>query len=171
MNRREAGRNLLVGTLALGMPAATYAQTMAMPMGDAERRHAMDTLRVGGLALRTSQMAQGKARGLRVREFADFEVAEQTTIASIIREMSGMAPPPPDAKAQAVMARLDRARGRPFEMEYVMAQTDGHQELLAVQERYLADGRSMHHKHIAMLARGQIKEHLRLLADIRAGRA
>lgn len=171
MNRREAGRNMLVGALALGMPAATFAQAMAMPMGEPERRHAMDTLRVGGLALRTSQIAQGKARSLRVREFADFEVAEQTTIASIIREMSGMTPPPPDARAQAVIARLDRAPPRAFEPAYVAAQTDGHQELLAIQERYLADGRSMHHKHIAMLARGQIREHLRLLADIRAGRA
>ena len=170
MNRREAARNLLVGALALGTPAAAMAQAMAMPMGDAERRHAMDTLRVGGLALRTSQMAQGKARGPRVREFADFEVAEQTTIAEIIREMSGMTPPPPDARARTVMARLERAQGRAFEDAYVAAQIEGHNELLGIQERYLREGRNMHHRHVAMLARGQIKEHLTLLNDIRARR-
>ena len=171
MNRREIGRNLLVGALALGVPTGAFAQAMAAPMGDAERRHATDTLRVGSLALKSSQLAQTKARGLRVREFADFEVTEQTTIAQIIRETTGMAPPPPDAKAQAVMTRLTAAQGRAFETAYVTAQTDGHNELLQIQERYLAEGRDPHMRHVAMLARGQIKEHLRLLSDIKAGRA
>jgi predicted outer membrane protein len=171
MNRREAGRALLVGAFAMGMPAAGFAQAMAGPMGEAERRHAMDTLRVGSVALRSSQLAQSRARMPRAREFANFEVMEQTTIADIIREMSGMTPPPPDRRAMAMMANLERARGRAFDMAYVMAQIDGHQELLQIQERYLSEGRNMHHRHIAMLARGQIKEHLRLLSDIRAGRA
>lgn len=171
MNRREAGRNLLVGALALGMPSAALAQAMAAPVGDAERRHATDTLRVGSLALKSSQIAQVKARTPRVKEFADFEVAEQTTIAEIVRDLSGLTPPPPDAKAQAVLARLDAASGRAFETAYVTAQTDGHQELLQIQERYLSEGRNAHMRHVAMLARGQIKEHLKLLDDIRAGRA
>jgi putative membrane protein len=171
MNRREAGRNLLVGALALGAPTTAFAQAMAAPMGPAEQRHATDTLRVGSLALKSSQVAQGKARAPRVKEFADFEVAEQTTIAQIINETTGMAPPPPDAKATAVMAKLNGASGKAFETAYVQAQTDGHQELLQIQERYLSEGRDPHMRHVAMLARGQIKEHLKLLEDIRAGRA
>ena len=45
-------------------------------------------------------------------------------------------------------------------------QVEGHSQLLAVQERYLAYGRVPSIRHIAMLARGQIREHLRLLSDI-----
>jgi len=140
------------------------------PGGDPERRAAFETLRIGSLALQTSQLAQSRARGYRVREFADFEVAEQTTIAQIIRESTGLTPPPPDPMARDVMARLQNARGADFERAYVAAQIDGHQKLLAVQDRYLSVGRDPGMRHVAMLARGQINEHLRLLSDIRDGR-
>ena len=173
MNRREAGRNLLLGALAIGA-APALAQMPGMGRGDlgpAEQRHATDTLKVGGLALQSSQAAQGKARTPRVREFADFEVAEQTTIAQIIQEATGMAPPPPDRMDQMKLDSLMRTSGRGFEAGYVTLQIDGHQKLLGIQERYLAEGRNPDFRHVAMLARGQIKEHLKLLDDIRSGRA
>lgn len=170
MNRREAGRNLLLGALAIGVPGQALAQAMAQ-MGDAERMHATDTLRVGSLALQTSQIAQTKAQKPKVKEFAGFEVTEQTTIAQIINETSGLTPPAPDAEARAVMERLQAARGGAFDTAYIAAQIDGHQKLLAIQERYLSTGRNPHMRHVAMLARGQIKEHLQLLNDMRSGRA
>lgn len=175
MNRRQAGQALLLGAVGATLPGAAFAQGMGrgMEMGGPERRHAIETLRVGGLALRTSRMAQQRARGPKVREFADFEVAEQTTIADIIRRSTGMGPPPPDPMAERTLARLDRLpnAGPVFEDEYVRVQTDGHQQLLAIQERYLAEGRDENMRNVAMLARGQIKEHLRLLADIRERRS
>ena len=50
---------------------------------------------------------------------------------------------------------------------YVELQIRGHQELLAIQERYLASN-SGHRPTmtVARLARGQIREHLALLQDI-----
>ena len=138
--------------------------------GDAERRHATDTLRIGGVALQTSEIAERRASRYGVKQFAGFEVAEQSTIADIIREATGMTPPPPDAGARAMMARLNAARGAAFDMAYVRGQLDGHRDLLAVQERYLAEGRDPDMRHVAMLARGQIKEHLMLLNDLRTGR-
>ena len=80
-----------------------------------------------------------------------------------------MAPPPPDAKATAVMTRLNAASGRAFDTAYITAQTDGHNELLQIQERYLSSGRNPHMRHIAMLARGRITEHLADLASLRSG--
>ena len=168
MNRRDAGRTLLMGAMAFGLPTAAFAQAMEA-MGDAEQRHATDTLRVGSLALQSSQVAQRKASGAAVKKFAGFEVEEQTTIATIIKEMTGMAPPPPDAKATAVMTRLNAASGRAFDTAYITAQTDGHNELLQIQERYLSSGRNPHMRHIAMLARGRIMEHLADLASLRSG--
>jgi hypothetical protein len=60
------------------------------------------------------------------------------------------------------------AAGPGFDRAYVDLQIRGHQELLAIQERHLA----AHPGHrptatIARLARGQIREHLALLEDIR----
>ena len=150
MNRREAGLNLLGG--------------------GPEQRHAMETLRVGSLALMTSQLAQTRAGTFRVTEFAGFEVNEQTTIAHIIQSATGMVPPPPDPEAQAMMDRLQRASGRDFEAQYITMQIDGHRRLLAIQERYLASGRLPDFRHVAMLARVSIQEHLRLLSDIQSNR-
>jgi len=167
MNRRELGGALLLGAVATagaGLPAVAWAQGA---MGEAERQHAMETLRNGGLALRTSQMALQKGRSDAVKEFAGFEVTEQTTIAQIIKESKNMTPPPPGAMEQEVMARLEQASGRSFDRAYIAAQIDGHRKLLQIQETYLQNGQDMPTRHVAMLARGQIMEHLTLLGKMR----
>lgn len=172
MNRREAGRALILGGLGIAVPGAALAQGRGMgPMGEQERRHAMETLRVGAIALESSRMAQRMARGPRVRDFAEMEVEEQTTVAEIIREMSGMTPPPLDPMGRRMLDRLNDARRGGFDVAYLVAQTEGHQQLLEIQERYLRDGRNMHHRHIAMLARGRIREHLNDLGRLRALRS
>ncbi|HEU0043243.1 DUF4142 domain-containing protein [Sphingomonas sp.] len=168
MDRRTFGTTMLLGAIgsaavpALAQDRFGSPQGGMMPMGPAERRHAMDTLMVGSVALQTSQLAQGRAARPQVREFAQFEVEEQTTVAQIIGEMMGGAmPPPPPAPADARMvAMLQRARGPAFDRMYLMGQVDGHRRLLGIQESYLRDGRNPHHRHIAMLARGRIREHL-----------
>lgn len=160
----------MLGALTLGMPSAAMAQAMASDnMGEAERRHAMDTLRVGSLALQSSEIAARKANRGPVKKFAGFEVDEQTTIAQIIKEATGMAPPPPDVKAKATLDRLNATSGSAFDTAYLLAQTEGHNELLQIQERYLATGRVPAMRHVAMLARGQIKEHLAHLTTLRGG--
>ncbi|WP_315763205.1 DUF4142 domain-containing protein [Sphingomonas sp. Y38-1Y] len=167
MNRRQLAQTLVMGAVCVAsMPALAFAQA---PAGGPEREHAMETLRIGSLALQSSELAQRKANGP-VRDFATFEVAEQTTIAQILREATGMAPPPPDAEARAIMARLNAATGRAFETAYIAAQTDGHRKLLQVQERYLASGRNPDMRHVAMLAKGQITEHLKHLENLHSGK-
>ena len=106
-----------------------------------------------------------------MREFAGFETAEQITIGQILQEVSGMPVPPLTPDQRAMMAQLQAASGPAFEEQYVAAQVDGHQKLLVVQERYLSTGSIPAMRHVAMLARGQIQEHLKLLSDIQRGRA
>ena len=62
---------------------------------------------------------------------------------------------------------MEQMQGKEFEAAYVLAQTDGHQKLLRIQEDYLASGKDPAHINVPKLARGQIKEHLQLLADLR----
>jgi predicted outer membrane protein len=164
MDRRTFATTMMMG--AVGLTAAPVlaqsgARMGAMPMGPAEQRHAMDTLMVGAVALESSRLAQSRARNPMVQEFARFETEEQTTVAQIINEMTGMAPPPPAPNDRRAMERLMAARGAAFDREYIMAQMDGHRRLLAIQERYISEGRNPHNRHIALLARGRIQEHLR----------
>lgn len=173
MDRRAFGSSFLIGALGVAAsPALSQAYPPPggprgpggpgeMPMGPVERRHAAETLMVGAVALQTSRVAQTRAALPAVRQFAEFEAEEQTTVAQIINEMTGGLPPPPPSPTDARMvADLQRLRGDRFDRMYIVGQIDGHRRLLSIQERYLQEGRNPHHRHIAMLASGRIREHL-----------
>jgi putative membrane protein len=168
MDRRQFGTGALLGALGLGaVPALASAQGMGGgAMGDAEKKHVTDTLQIGGVALMSSQLAQSKASNAKVKKFAGFEVEEQTGIKTILTEVSGMSPPPPPPADQAAMQKLQSASGAAFDRAYLAAQLDGHRRLLTVQETYLSQGRDPHHRHIAMLARGRILEHIQDVQDL-----
>ena len=170
MNRRELGTSLFFGAAATGMAGVALAQD-APRLGEAARQEVMDTAHVGVFSLMASQIALNQAHSPAVREFADFEFAEQPTIARILQEVSGLPAPPLSPDQQAMVSQLQSTRGPDFETQYVTLQVDGHRKLLGIQERYLSLGSMPGMRHVAMLARGQIQEHLRLLSDIQRRRA
>jgi predicted outer membrane protein len=181
MSRREAGALALVATLTGGAGAAQAQMAPGMGRGPmshgmasltrGDQRYVMDTMRAGSAALRTSQLALRQAAMPMVRQFAEFEVREQTGISQILMDMAGpMAPPPPDPRMAAMEAQLMRMRGPVFDRMYVQAQVEGHQMLLRIQEDYLRGGRNQHVRHIATLSRGQILDHLTVLRHLQSMR-
>lgn len=166
--------------LALGV---ARAQDAAMPMGEAEKVHAEQTKMVGSLSLAQSRLAASKASAAKVKEFAGFEVAEQETIGDILKSMmmapteakGALMPPTPeetmaaiDAAGKDVLAKLEQASGKAFDQAYVTANLEGHQKLLTIQEDYLKVGKNREHLSVAKLARGQIREHIAHLEEMRA---
>ena len=138
MDRRQFA-GLVVGTVVVGMaPGIAFAQGGDPAIGPDERRYAIGTLGVGGVALAASQLAQQRARSPWVRQFADFEVAEQSAVAQVLGEATGFTPPPPNARDREMLERLSDARDDGFDRDYVQGQIDGHRRLLAIQERLLA---------------------------------
>lgn len=164
--------------------AATPAMKMAasMAMSDASTAHVKGTMMVGSLSLLTSRIAAPKVKLAMLKQFVEFETAEQETIASILKAMmmpgappSGMVNPPTDAelmanldaKGKATVEKLREMKpGMPFERDYVKAQIEGHKMLLDLQETYLKTADNLDETNVAKLAKGQIKEHLTLLSDI-----
>jgi putative membrane protein len=140
-----------------------------------------ETMKVGSLSLATSRIAQQKAQNAQVKQFAQFEVAEQETIAEVLKFLQGAnvttgqgaatnaeAQANLDDKGKATLKKLQDAKaGAEFDKEYVQAQTDGHHQLLKIQETYIKAGRVRENVNIAKLARGQIKEHITLLQAIK----
>jgi putative membrane protein len=59
----------------------------AGPMGQAEVQHLQQTLATGTVALQTSEIALQKAQNPKVKQFAQFERDEQTTIAEVLRSI------------------------------------------------------------------------------------
>ena len=170
-------------TLIAAPALAQQNSTAPMPMGEAETTHAKRTMMLGAMSLATSRIARTKAADDDVKEFSGFEIAEQETIADILKGMMepksadavGQVKAPSDAevaehldiKGKAMVERLREAKaGVAFDREFVMGQIDGHKQLLDAQEDYLKVGKNRDHLNIAKLARGQIKEHIALLTDI-----
>lgn len=165
-----------------GGPTAAATGNTGARMGEAEAKHAADTLAAGSASLAASRVALQKASDDDVKQFARFEVAEQETIADVLKAMrdpsqaaSGQVKPPAepevtgqlDPKGKAMLDKLEQAKsGKAFDIEYVRGQIEGHQALLKIQEAYLATGKDRENLGVAKLARGQIREHLALLAEI-----
>ncbi|HEX2553744.1 MAG TPA: DUF4142 domain-containing protein [Microvirga sp.] len=160
------------------MPAGQAGAAGAARLGQAEMQHMQQTLQIGSVALETSRLAQQKARHEGLKQFAGFEVEEQTTIAEILRGMmdpgataaAGAAPAGAasrDPKGAEMVQKLNQAQGEAFDREYLKGQIEGHRDLLAVQEQYLkSNAQNREHMNMVKLARGRIMEHIALLEDM-----
>ena len=183
MNRRKM-LTAVAATAAspiLFSSTAAFAQT-ANTTGDPEKKHADETKEVGSLSLATSRVAAEKASDPMVKEFAKWEVAEQETIADILKSMEmggkaeGALKPPTDSEVEAMLdaegkdslQKLKATSGAAFDKVYISAQLGGHKKLLAIQEDYLKVGKVREHLSVTKLARGQIKEHIDHLEMLRS---
>jgi putative membrane protein len=163
-------------------PGAASSRTGGQQMSQADMQHMQETMRLGMMALETSRIAQQKAQNADLKQFATFEVQEQTTLAEVLQSMmeptttsatgsaSSAAPPQMDAKAREMVQKLQSAQaGQAFDREYLQGQMEGHSALLQVQTQYLqSNPRNREHVNVAKLARGMITEHIALLEDIQS---
>lgn len=170
------------GAAQAGATGGSQAQTAGQQTTQADRQHINDTLAVGTVALQASNFALSKAHDPRVKRFAEFEIAEQNTLADVLHSLAeptstastgaaqaASTAPVLSQDASAAMEKLSRAQPGPaFDQDYVAGQIQGHQDLLAVQERYLNSGSSNRElTSIARMARTTIREHLTLLQQIK----
>lgn len=162
-----------------GAPSAAPSPAPSGP--DARQKHIKDTMTVGSLSLMLSRIAQTKANHPRLKQFVEFEIAEQETVADVLKALQTNAAPtgtitaPTDAElmqnldeeGKAAVEKLRSLRaGAEFDRAYVHYEVEGHRKLLDYQEVYLKSPDNLDETNIAKLARGMIKEHLTLLADM-----
>ncbi|MBV8512038.1 MAG: DUF4142 domain-containing protein [Xanthobacteraceae bacterium] len=172
-------RRLVLATLGAFVALPALAETQKSDAASPEAKYMRDALAMGSLALASSQLALQKASHPKVKEFAQFEIAEQETVADVMKSLTSEQPtrtvnPPSEAEVKQNMTppashQLDKLQsaqaGPEFDVAYVQDQADGHGVLLKIHEEYLRVGRDAGAMNIAKLARTQIKEHLRLLQD------
>ena len=175
---QASGAGSAANSAGSAMPAGQAGAMGAARLGQAEMQHMQQTLQIGSVALETSRLAQQKARNENLKQFAGFEVEEQTTIAEILRGMmdpaataaAGAAPAGTasrDPKGAEMVQKLSQAQGEAFDREYLKGQIEGHRDLLAVQEQYLkSNAQNREHMNMVKLARGRILEHSALLEDM-----
>jgi putative membrane protein len=176
-----------------GRPAE---QAQATPQqNQADIQHIQQTLAGGTVTLQAANFALDKAQHPRVKRFAGFERDEQTTMFEILQSMAdpaatsstnlqaaqATAQNAPQNRAQAAatapviapdaadaMERMSKAQPGPeFDRAFVQLQLDRHRDLLQIQERYLASNPANRgQRALAMMARGQIREHVAELEAI-----
>jgi hypothetical protein len=94
MNRR-----FLLASIATLSAGRVVAQTMNPPAPapsaptDAQHKHIMDTMAVGSLSLLLSRVAQPKVTHPLLKQFAQFEIAEQETVADVLKAIQTHAAP------------------------------------------------------------------------------
>lgn len=180
-------RRTVLVTLAAVTATSSFAQGQSsgaqggVGASGPEQQWMQQTQKIGSLSLAISRIAEQKAEFDDLKEFAKFEVAEQEAVADVLKslqnpgQVSGTIRPPSEAEVEQHLDQHGREElqkmraaqaGSQFDRDYLEAQTNGHQQLLRIQEEYLNSGRNLDAINVAKLARGLIKEHLQLLADI-----
>ncbi len=182
MNRR-----FLLASIATLSAGPVFAQKMTPPAPapsagtDAQQRHLRDTIAYGSLSLLLSRMAQPKVTHPELKQFAEFEIAEQETVADVLKALQTNAAPKGTIQSLTdaeLMQNLDDAgkasveklraekTGSRYDRDYIRYQVEGHRKLLDIQEVYLKSPDNLDQTNVAKLARGMIKEHLTLLAGL-----
>jgi putative membrane protein len=176
---------------AAGGSAGARMNQAGGQMSQADMQHMQQTMQLGMVALETSRIAMQKVQNPELKQFAQFEVQEQTTLSEVLRSMmepaataatgatssqAGQAASSStssgamqmDPQGREMVQKLQSAQaGAEFDRQYLQGQIQGHQNLLQVQERYLqSNPQNREHMNVAKLARGQIREHIALLENM-----
>lgn len=147
-------------------PAATdQATDQATPITPLQYK--TQTLRVGTLSKTSSLYAIDQALHPKVRQFAQFEVNEQTAMAQVLTDINNPPAVPLDAEQAALLQQLQNQTGKSLDIAYVQAQITGHRQLLSIQQDFLNGTLTGNDdEHIAVLARTVIQMHLTMLQDL-----
>ena len=121
MDRRSLIAGFAVVVPILGTTKPVFAAQPGEPgsnLRDLDQRHLNDTMRLGAASLLSSRIAQQKASSEAVRQFAEFESAEQETIAEAIKGIDttrqkignaqGNLKPPANSELDGLVTAQDR---------------------------------------------------------------
>jgi putative membrane protein len=172
MNRRYVLAGI-VGVIAMPALAQTTQSPTTGQLTQADKQHILQTLKLGTVSLDASRIALQKAQNSDLKQFAGFEVQEQTFLSEVLHSMlepgatagtDGL-PASTDAQGREMIQQLQVAQpGSDFDRRYLQGQLEGHRALLQVQERYLQSRpQNREGTNITNMARGQILEHIALL--------
>ena len=174
MQRRNAlmtVSGILATSAFMALPRrGVLAQSVAdsgTPMRLTASGYREQTLKSGNFSKQISQLAVANATRPKVRQFAQFEVAEQTTVAQVL---TGEADPPPlalDPHEAELMGQLEAQSGKEFDGQFIHSQIIGHQQLLNIQQAFLNGAVSTEeYEPVAVMARMVIQMHLTMLQDL-----
>lgn len=163
-------RSALLGLAAAGavlplVVTQAAAQTRPASSVAGPDNYVQQTLLLGTVAMKTSEIALEKASDPNVRKFAELEIAEQKTSASVLAATpSGTTPPElPPERQEKIDALSGMEAGPDFDQAYVQAQIEGHNELLQTQQMHSGEREATVEAVTARLAEQAVASRLVML--------
>jgi putative membrane protein len=171
MHRRNAlpaFSGAMATPLLISLPCAAWCQTAKLPTLD-HSQYLTETVMLGALSLQVSTLAVQRTRNPKVRQFAQFEINEQTAMQQVLTDGEEAKPVALDSAHAAVLTQLLGTSDKTFDTTYVEDELSVHAELLNGQQSFLNNRpTSDDYRHIATLARTTIQMHLTMLQDLQA---
>jgi putative membrane protein len=180
-------RTIVVASAGLVMPAAaqTPPNSSAAAAGNdpvTEAVFVAEAISLTSLSLLTSQLAEQRNDVPKLKRFADLEVAEQSNFIPVLLQFRDRARSdhsstsiPADQLEGNLNSRARRTfvdmrgmtAGSNFSRTYFLLQSNIHQQLLNLEERYLKSGTELGLINIVKLSDVLMREHLALLLEIK----
>ncbi len=152
-------------TLAQGQMSNPAGQgvtsTQAAPVTQVQQ------MMLGGMAfaLGTAQLAERQGENQAVKVFGQLEAEEQAAFMEA-RQMAGLRVPTVELMTEEkrqMMIRMREMRGAEFDRTFLQAQTEGHRELMQLNEQTVRNPTSREEGMLATVAVPAIKTHLVML--------
>jgi putative membrane protein len=170
MDRRNAlmtFSGLLASSALIAVPQRPVLAQADTPARITMTQYKSQTLEAGNFSKQVSQLAVRNANNPRVRQFAEFEVVEQTTVAQVLTSSTNPDPIALDTQQAMVLGQLQAQSGKDFDAAYVQAQMAGHRQLLNIQQAFLNGALvDQAYEPVAVMARMVIQMHMTMLQDL-----
>jgi putative membrane protein len=134
--------HIIGGVLAIALPTVTLAQSAAPPAA----QYMMMAGQSDQFEIQSGEVAETKAANLDLRKFGRQMVADHTKTSALVMDAakkSGFPPSPPPpltANQEAMLAELQGLSGAAFDKAYSGQQMKAHEDALAMQRAYAANG-------------------------------
>jgi putative membrane protein len=157
-------RMFIVATVALAIAGNAASAQQKAPAESVA--FAKKVASANDFAIKSSELAQGRAASSEVKSFAKQMIEDHTKLEEDYRSamqaasISLPAAVQPGAKPRAVLSKLQRAQGPAFDKAYLTAQLAGHKEAVSVLRRYSKLGRTPQIKEFAQKTLPVVEQHL-----------
>ncbi|MBB4122108.1 DUF4142 domain-containing protein [Martelella radicis] len=165
MNMTNISRRKVIGSGAVAAALAALAPVVA-EANIVTSGYAHDTLTIALFSADISKLAINKALHPMVQQFARLEASEAEAVGNLLLGAGAIMPKRPDALAETLTTLKKMDPGTGFDLHYVRAEIDGHEDLLKIQKRRVAEGKAGIDTTIATLLVPFIETHLAMLQAV-----
>src|SRR5215210_1253418 len=147
-------------------PAQPSAQTQTAQPAEFVTKAASSSL----FEIQSSQSALQKSQNNQVRDFAQKMIEDHTKASDQLKAAAQgqNVPTTPDPEHAQMLQQLNGANGGDFHRRYVQLQLTGHQEAVALFDRYAQNGDNPQLKQFAQQTLPDLREHLQMAQQLRS---